>query len=87
MVHPDIGLLPDESLVGRLPLPLAQLYRRAHNALAPLEQHLAAFYLWEASLKLLTSAAVVARWGLNWRKSCRTWPAHRQATGGNSPAC
>jgi hypothetical protein len=40
-------------------LPLAQLYRRAHNAKTPLERHLAAFYLWEAGLKLLGSVAVV----------------------------
>jgi len=46
-------------LVQRLPLPLAQLYRRAHNALTPLERHLTAFYLWEASVKLLASVAVV----------------------------
>src|SRR5205823_5999825 len=42
-----------------LPLPLAQLYRRAHNAKTPLERHLAAYYLWEAALKLLASVAVV----------------------------
>jgi hypothetical protein len=46
-------------LVHRLPLPLAQLYRRAHNAKTPLERHNAAFYLWEAALKLLGSVAVV----------------------------
>jgi WD40 repeat protein/serine/threonine protein kinase len=50
----------DEDLVRRLPLPLAQLYRRAHNAKTPLERHLTAFYLWEAALKLLGSAAVAA---------------------------
>src|SRR5205085_12263121 len=49
----------DEDLVRRLPLPLAQLYRRAHNAKTALERHLTAFYLWEAGLKLLASAAVV----------------------------
>ncbi len=51
--------LLDEDLVRRLPLPLAQLYRRAHNAKTPLECHLTAFYLWEAALKLLASAAIV----------------------------
>jgi serine/threonine protein kinase/tetratricopeptide (TPR) repeat protein len=50
----------DEDLVRRLPLPLAQLCRRAHNAKAALERHLTAYYLWEASLKLLASSAVVA---------------------------
>ena len=45
----------DETLVQRLPLPLAQLYRRAHNAKSPLERHHAAYYLWEAALKLLGS--------------------------------
>jgi len=49
----------DEELLRRLPLPLAQLYRHAHNAKTPQERHLAAFYLWEASLKLLGSIAVV----------------------------
>ena len=46
-------------LFGVLPLPLAQLYRRAHNAKTALERHLAAFYLWEAALKLLASTAIV----------------------------
>src|SRR5438132_3283989 len=49
----------DESLVPRLPLPLAQLYRRAHNAKTALERHNTAYFLWEASLKLLGSAAIV----------------------------
>ena len=48
----------NESLVQRLPLPLAQLYRRAHNAKTPLERHQAAYYLWEAALKLTGSLAV-----------------------------
>jgi WD40 repeat protein/serine/threonine protein kinase len=52
-------LTSDEDLVRRLPLPLAQLYRRAHNAKTALERHLTAFYLWEAGLKLLASVAVV----------------------------
>jgi hypothetical protein len=53
------ALACDEDLVRRLPLPLAQLYRRAHNAKTPLERHLTAFYLWEAALKLLASTAIV----------------------------
>ena len=48
----------NELLVQRLPLPLAQLYRRAHNAKAPLERHQAAYYLWEAGLKLTGSLVV-----------------------------
>src|SRR5580692_721161 len=52
-------LVADETLLQRLPLPLAQLYRRAHNAKTSLERHLTAFYLWEASLKLLASVAIV----------------------------
>src|SRR5262245_58353538 len=52
-------LTSDEDLVRRLPLPLAQLYRRAHNAKTVLERHQAAFYLWEAALKFLGSVAVV----------------------------
>jgi serine/threonine protein kinase/tetratricopeptide (TPR) repeat protein len=49
----------DDSLAQRLPLPLAQLYRRAHNAKTAIESHLTAFSLWEASLKLLASVALV----------------------------
>ncbi len=60
-------LAPDEDLLRQLPLPLAQLYRRAQNAKTPLEQHLTAFYLWEAGIKLLGAAAVAeyAARGLN----------------------
>src|SRR5436305_9203929 len=49
----------DEDLVRHLPLPLAQLYRRAHNAKTALERHQAAYYLWEVALKLLGSVAIV----------------------------
>ena len=52
-------LLADDTLVQRLPLPLAQLYRRAHNAKTALERHNTAFYCWEAGLKLLGAVAVV----------------------------
>jgi serine/threonine protein kinase len=54
----SLDLPIDEDLLHRLPLPLAQLYRRAHNAKTPLEQYLAAFYLWEAAIKLLGAVAV-----------------------------
>jgi len=50
----------DDELARRLPLPLAQLYRRAHNAKTDLERHNAAYYLWEAALKLFGAAAIVA---------------------------
>ena len=50
----------DEVLIQRLPLSLAQLYRRAHNAKTPQDRHLAAYFLWEAALKLLGCVAVVA---------------------------
>src|SRR5262249_3952587 len=56
----SLPLALDEVLLQRLPLPLAQLYRRAHNAKTPLERHQAAYYLWEAALKLLGCVAVVA---------------------------
>src|SRR5436305_14055332 len=56
----DRAMIPDEDLVRRLPLPLAQLYRRAHNAKTPLDRHNAAYCLWEAALKLLGSVAIVA---------------------------
>ncbi len=49
----------DEPLLQRLPLPLAKLCRRSLNANSPNDRHLAAFYFWEASLKLLASVAVV----------------------------
>ena len=49
----------DQDLPRGLPLPLAQLHRRASNAKTPLERHHAAYYLWEAALKLLASVAIV----------------------------
>lgn len=52
-----IGKL-DSELVERLPLPLAQLYCRAHHAKMPLERHQSAYFLWEASVKLLASIAL-----------------------------
>ena len=39
----------DEELGRRLPLRLAQLYRRAQNAKTPFDRHQAAYYLWEAA--------------------------------------
>ncbi|MFN9916983.1 MAG: hypothetical protein ACK53L_30620, partial [Pirellulaceae bacterium] len=48
----------DERLVQTLPLPLARMYRRASNAKTALERHHAAYYLWEAGLKLTTSVAI-----------------------------
>ncbi|HEV3122582.1 MAG TPA: serine/threonine-protein kinase, partial [Isosphaeraceae bacterium] len=53
-------LILDEELLRRMPLPLAQLARRSSNAKGPLDRHLAAYYLWEAALKLLGSASIVA---------------------------
>jgi non-specific serine/threonine protein kinase/serine/threonine-protein kinase len=50
----------DEELLRRLPLPLARLYRRAHNAKSPFDRHQAAYFFWEASLRLLASTAVIA---------------------------
>ena len=50
----------DDALAQRLPLPLAQLYRRAFNAKGARDRHDAAYYLWEATLKLLGSAAIAA---------------------------
>src|SRR5260370_37346330 len=54
-----VSLALNEDLLRRLPLPLAQLYRRAHNAKTPQDRHHAAYYLWEAGLKLLGCVAVV----------------------------
>jgi len=50
----------DEELAQRLPLPLAQLYRRAHNASTLRDRHDTVYHLWEAALKLLASVAVTA---------------------------
>src|SRR6516165_4712351 len=50
----------DESLISRLPLPLARLYLRAHNAKTPYDRHQAAYFLWEAALKLLGSVSIVS---------------------------
>jgi WD40 repeat protein/serine/threonine protein kinase len=49
----------DESLLQRLPLPLAQLCRRAQNAKTSHGRHQASFYVWETTLKLLASVALV----------------------------
>ncbi len=56
-MRPDLTFA--EPLARRLPLPLAQLYRRAYNAKNPLDRFLTAYYFWEAGLKLLASVAVV----------------------------
>jgi len=50
----------DDALCRKLPLPLAQHYRRAHNAKSAQERYHAGYYLWEASLKLLAATAVVS---------------------------
>ena len=42
----------------RLPLPLAQLYSRAHNAKDPRSRHDNTFYLFEALVKLTAAPAV-----------------------------
>jgi serine/threonine protein kinase len=49
---------PDDDLIRRLPLPLAQLVRHAANAKTPFERCYAGFYVGEAALKLLGAAAV-----------------------------
>ncbi|REJ73311.1 MAG: hypothetical protein DWQ29_19190 [Planctomycetota bacterium] len=48
----------DRADLSTLPLPLAQLLRRVQNAKTPHERHQAAFYFWEASLKLMAAVAV-----------------------------
>jgi hypothetical protein len=49
----------DHSLLNRLPLPLAQLYRRSFDAAEPMERHQSAWFLWESSLRLLACTALV----------------------------
>lgn len=44
----------------RLPLPLAQLYARAHNGKSAKDRHDNAFYLFEAAVKLAASVATAA---------------------------
>jgi serine/threonine protein kinase len=53
-----VALQCDEALVRRLPLPLAQLYRRAHNAHRAKERKETAYCLWEAAIKLLGCVCV-----------------------------
>ena len=47
-----------DSFHRKMPFPIAQLYVRGHNAKSHLERYLAAYYLWEASLKVLASTAI-----------------------------
>ena len=54
----DEAFINDQSL-AKMPLPLAQLFRRALNAKTPLEQHLAAGRIAELGLKLLACGAIV----------------------------
>jgi hypothetical protein len=49
-----------EDLLVRLPLPLAQLYRRARNAKSAQDRHHNAYYLAEAALKLSACARIGA---------------------------
>src|SRR5687768_6647979 len=51
-------LCVNERFVKSLPLPLAQLYCRAHHAKTPLERLQAAYFLWEAAVKLLASVTL-----------------------------
>ena len=48
----------EESLVQKLPLPLAKLYVRASNSKNPLDRHQTAYCVWEATLRLIASGAV-----------------------------
>lgn len=52
------SLTADEDLAHRLPLPLAQLYRRALNAKTPHDRHHHAYCLAEAALKLSASLRI-----------------------------
>jgi serine/threonine protein kinase len=51
----------DPSFESRLPTPLAKLYRQAYLADSAFDRHLNAFYLWEATIKLIGSVAI-ANW-------------------------
>ena len=56
-----MGSPPLHALQDRLPMPLAQLCKRALRSDAPSDRHHAAFYLAEASVKLAASARI-GRW-------------------------
>jgi hypothetical protein len=47
-----------DALPGRLPLPVAGLYRDALNAIDPVVQHQSAYFTWEAGVKILATAAL-----------------------------
>ncbi len=55
----------DDAFLARLPLPLAQLFRRTLNAKTPLEQHLAASRIAELGLKVMACGAIVQYAALN----------------------
>jgi serine/threonine protein kinase/WD40 repeat protein/tetratricopeptide (TPR) repeat protein len=55
----EFDSIGDADFVRRLPLPLAQLYRRAQNAVSPSNRLNTAYCLWESALKLLGSVAIV----------------------------
>ena len=50
-----------EDLAGGLPLPLAQLARRADHAKNALERHQAAYYLWETAVQVLAATVCLER--------------------------
>ncbi|MBL8850666.1 MAG: serine/threonine protein kinase, partial [Planctomycetaceae bacterium] len=54
----DIGDVAEET-ARRLPMPLAQLFRRSANCKTVIDAHLTAFSLAEASIKLLSASAIV----------------------------
>jgi hypothetical protein len=54
----SVAPISDDDLLRRLPLPLAQLYRRARNGKTPVDRHHNAYYLAEATLKLAASARI-----------------------------
>jgi serine/threonine protein kinase len=63
----DVGAAQNEGALAKWPLPLAQLSLRAQNGKNPLERHNAAYFLWEAALKLLGSLLIVEYAGLDVR--------------------
>ena len=55
---PAAGSQFDRDYLVRLPLPLAQLYRRAYNAAEARARHNNTFFLFEATIKLAASVLV-----------------------------
>jgi len=76
----------ESDLLSSLPMPLAQGLLRARNAKSLAERHHGAYYLLEATLKLLCSLGAQMYLGRGhaaprWMRRCRPLPFPPRATG------